>query len=105
MSQNSSTSARLLRDWQNGDAEAADRLIPLVYAELRFISPAGADDIELGPVNASTHKVDEHVPAGRRAGAGGSYRRILELMLLRSGVAPRALPGRDRRRRRTRPAG
>ena len=27
----------------------------------RFISPSGADVIELGPVNASIHKVDEHV--------------------------------------------
>lgn len=27
----------------------------------RFIAPAGADVVELGPVNASIHKVDEHV--------------------------------------------
>lgn len=27
----------------------------------RFISPSGADVVELGPVNASIHKVDEHV--------------------------------------------
>ncbi|HUO82046.1 MAG TPA: ECF-type sigma factor [Gammaproteobacteria bacterium] len=25
----------LLQQWQNGDAEAAERLVPLVYAELR----------------------------------------------------------------------
>lgn len=28
----------LLRAWQNGDPEAADRLIPLVYAELRSLA-------------------------------------------------------------------
>ncbi|MEM7611740.1 MAG: succinyl-diaminopimelate desuccinylase [Pseudomonadota bacterium] len=27
----------------------------------RFISPAGVDVVELGPVNASIHKIDEHV--------------------------------------------
>ncbi len=27
----------------------------------RFISPSGADVVELGPVNASIHKIDEHV--------------------------------------------
>jgi succinyl-diaminopimelate desuccinylase len=27
----------------------------------RFISPAGTDVVELGPVNASIHKIDEHV--------------------------------------------
>ena len=27
----------------------------------RFISPAGTDVVELGPVNASIHKVNEHV--------------------------------------------
>src|SRR5438874_8304038 len=29
---------RLLRQWQDGDREALDRLIPLVYAELRVIA-------------------------------------------------------------------
>jgi RNA polymerase sigma factor (TIGR02999 family) len=29
---------RLLRDWQSGDREALDRLIPLVYEELRLIA-------------------------------------------------------------------
>ena len=27
----------------------------------RFISPAGVDVVELGPVSASIHKIDEHV--------------------------------------------
>ena len=29
---------RLLHDWQSGDREALDRLIPLVYDELRLIA-------------------------------------------------------------------
>lgn len=29
----------------------------------RFISPAGVDVVELGPINASIHKIDEHVIA------------------------------------------
>jgi succinyl-diaminopimelate desuccinylase len=30
-------------------------------SDARFIAPLGAEVIELGPVNASIHKVDEHV--------------------------------------------
>ncbi len=48
----------------------------------RFISPAGADVVELGPVNASIHKVDEHVKVDDVIALTGMYRRIMELMLL-----------------------
>ncbi|MCG8371737.1 MAG: succinyl-diaminopimelate desuccinylase [Proteobacteria bacterium] len=48
----------------------------------RFISPAGADVVELGPVNASIHKIDEHVKIGDVVALTGMYRRIMELMLL-----------------------
>ena len=48
----------------------------------RFISPAGADVVELGPVNASIHKVDEHVRADDVVALTGIYRRIMELLLL-----------------------
>lgn len=47
----------------------------------RFISPAGADVVELGPVNASIHKVDEHVNIDDVIALTGLYRRILELLL------------------------
>jgi succinyl-diaminopimelate desuccinylase len=47
----------------------------------RFISPAGADVVELGPVNASIHKVDEHVRVKDVIALTGLYRRILELLL------------------------
>lgn len=48
----------------------------------RFISPAGADVVELGPVNASIHKVNEHVELADVVKLTEMYRRILELMLL-----------------------
>lgn len=48
----------------------------------RFISPAGTDVVELGPVNASIHKVDEHVKVQDVITLTKMYRRIMELMLL-----------------------
>jgi len=48
----------------------------------RFISPAGSDVVELGPVNASIHKVDEHVKVEDVVTLTRMYRRVLELMLL-----------------------
>ncbi|MGA8205917.1 MAG: succinyl-diaminopimelate desuccinylase [Woeseiaceae bacterium] len=48
----------------------------------RFISPAGTDVVELGPVNASIHKVDEHVRIDDVIALTGMYRRIMELLLL-----------------------
>ena len=48
----------------------------------RFIAPAGVDVVELGPVNASIHKVNEHVRLDDVVQLTGMYRRVLELMLL-----------------------
>ncbi len=48
----------------------------------RVISPAGVDVVELGPVNASIHKVNEHVRVEDVVSLTAMYRRILELMLL-----------------------
>ncbi len=48
----------------------------------RFISPAGVDVVELGPVNASIHKIDEHVRIADVIALTAMYRRILEKMLL-----------------------
>jgi succinyl-diaminopimelate desuccinylase len=48
----------------------------------RFISPAGTDVVELGPVNASIHKVDEHVRVEDVVSLTSMYGRIMELMLL-----------------------
>ncbi len=47
----------------------------------RFISPAGADVVELGPVSASIHKIDEHVKMGDVRALASMYRRILELLV------------------------
>jgi succinyl-diaminopimelate desuccinylase len=48
----------------------------------RFISPAGVDVVELGPVNESIHKVDEHVSVEDVVTLTSMYKRIMELMLL-----------------------
>ena len=48
----------------------------------RFISPAGVDVVELGPVNASIHKVDEHVSIDDVVLLTDAYQRMCELMLL-----------------------
>ena len=48
----------------------------------RFISPAGIDVVELGPVNASIHKIDEHVKVADVITLQSMYRRIMELLLL-----------------------
>lgn len=47
----------------------------------RFISPAGTDVVELGPVNASIHKVNEHVLIDDVVKLTTMYQRIAELML------------------------
>ena len=48
----------------------------------RFISPTGTDVVELGPVNASIHKINEHVRMEDVITLTKMYRRIAELMLL-----------------------
>lgn len=48
----------------------------------RFISPAGTDVVELGPVNASIHKVDENVRIDDVIKLREIYERIMQLMLL-----------------------
>jgi succinyl-diaminopimelate desuccinylase len=47
----------------------------------RFISPAGTDVVELGPVNASIHKIDEHVLIADVITLSSMYRRICEKLL------------------------
>ncbi len=48
----------------------------------RFISPAGADVIELGPINASIHKVNEHVRVSDLPALTSIYKRIMEFLLI-----------------------
>ena len=47
----------------------------------RFISPAGVDVVELGPVNASIHKVNEHVRIDDVIALTNMYEKILERLL------------------------
>ncbi|MDG2107056.1 MAG: succinyl-diaminopimelate desuccinylase [Woeseiaceae bacterium] len=47
----------------------------------RFISPAGVDVVELGPVNASIHKIDEHVRIDDVIKLTGIYTRMMQLLL------------------------
>ncbi|MBA2491175.1 MAG: succinyl-diaminopimelate desuccinylase, partial [Gammaproteobacteria bacterium] len=47
----------------------------------RFIAPTGAQVIELGPVNASIHKIDEHVRIEDLATLSRTYAKILAGLL------------------------
>ncbi len=47
----------------------------------RFIAPSGTDVVELGPINASIHKIDEHVRVDDVVQLTAMYRRIMELLL------------------------
>ena len=47
----------------------------------RFISPAGVDVVELGPVNASIHKVNEHVSIEDVVHLTQIYRRIIDKLM------------------------
>lgn len=51
-------------------------------SDARFIAPLGAQCIEIGPVNASIHKVDEHVAVADLEALPGLYLALLERMLL-----------------------
>ena len=51
-------------------------------SDARFIAPLGAQCIEIGPVNASIHQVDEHVRVADLQALPGLYRRLLERLLL-----------------------
>jgi len=48
----------------------------------RFIAPLGAEVIELGPVNASIHQIDEHVSVDDLGRLGDCYLSVLEHLLL-----------------------
>ncbi len=47
----------------------------------RFIAPTGAQVIELGPLNATIHKVDEHVAVEELERLSRIYERLLEKLL------------------------
>ncbi|MBX3710955.1 MAG: succinyl-diaminopimelate desuccinylase [Lysobacter sp.] len=51
-------------------------------SDARFIAPLGAQCIEIGPVNASIHKVDEHVSVADLERLPDLYRTLIGKMLL-----------------------
>ena len=53
----------------------------------RFIATLGSEIVELGPVNASIHKIDEHVRLADLDALAGIYRDIAEHVLLAVRVA------------------
>lgn len=59
----------------------------------RFIAPMGAEVIELGPVNATIHKVDECVSIADLERLPDLYEAICERMLLDPVSPPEARPG------------
>jgi succinyl-diaminopimelate desuccinylase len=51
-------------------------------SDARFIAPLGAECIEVGPVNASIHQVDEHVRVADLEALPGLYRELVEKLLV-----------------------
>jgi succinyl-diaminopimelate desuccinylase len=51
-------------------------------SDARFIAPLGAQCIEIGPVNASIHKVDEHVAITDLEALPGLYLALIERLLV-----------------------
>ena len=51
-------------------------------SDARFIAPLGTQCIEVGPVNASIHKVDEHVRVSDLEALPALYRALIQRMLL-----------------------
>lgn len=49
----------------------------------RFIAPTGAEVVELGPINASIHQVDEHVDAQSLNDLSACYEQILKNLLIK----------------------
>ena len=50
----------------------------------RFIAPSGAQVVEVGPINASIHKLNENVLAADLPRLADIYRGILERLLLQA---------------------
>lgn len=51
-------------------------------SDARFIAPLGAQCIEMGPVNASIHQVDEHVRVADLQALPALYRTLIERLLV-----------------------
>ncbi|MEP6634811.1 MAG: M20/M25/M40 family metallo-hydrolase, partial [Luteimonas sp.] len=51
-------------------------------SDARFIAPLGAQCIEIGPVNATIHQVDEHIAVADLEALPDLYRKLIERLLL-----------------------
>jgi succinyl-diaminopimelate desuccinylase len=51
-------------------------------SDARFIAPLGAEVVELGPINASIHKVDERIAVAELERLPALYRAVAERLLL-----------------------
>jgi len=51
-------------------------------SDARFIAPLGAECIEVGPVNASIHKVDENIRMADLEALPGLYQKLIERLML-----------------------
>jgi succinyl-diaminopimelate desuccinylase len=60
-------------------------------SDARFIAPLGAQCIEIGPVNASIHKVDEHVSVADLERLPDLYRTLIERLLVGASPCGRAM--------------
>ncbi|PJK04252.1 succinyl-diaminopimelate desuccinylase [Lysobacteraceae bacterium NML71-0210] len=57
-------------------------------SDARFIAPLGAECIEIGPVNASIHQVDEHIRLTDLEALPALYLRLIERLLLALPATP-----------------
>jgi succinyl-diaminopimelate desuccinylase len=51
-------------------------------SDARFIAPLGAEVVEMGPVNASIHRIDEHVSIDELERLPGLFRAVAERLLV-----------------------
>jgi succinyl-diaminopimelate desuccinylase len=51
-------------------------------SDARFIAPLGAEVVEMGPVNASIHRIDEHVALAELEALPGLFRGVAERLLV-----------------------
>ena len=51
-------------------------------SDARFIAPLGAEVVEMGPVNASIHRIDEHVALEELEQLPGLFAAVAEKLLV-----------------------
>jgi succinyl-diaminopimelate desuccinylase len=54
-------------------------------SDARFVAPLGAEVVEMGPVNASIHRIDEHVSVADLQALPALYEAIASRLLVRAG--------------------